>query len=385
VKKILTSILLIVCFATVLLGQTTWISRTSGTTKEITKIIYINNQYVALGWTDSTAGASFTSSNGITWTHSSSGIPLDSSSRKPISLSGITYGFNQYLAVASYPGTSLTSPNGTSWTVAGIIPFFVLDVTFGNNLYVAVGTNAAFSSGSICTSPDGITWTARTSGTINSLYKVAYANNLYVAAGVQGTILTSPDGITWTTRTSKPGANLSGIAYGNNQYVVVGNSSSYFTSPDGITWTARTTPYQALIGITYGNNEFVAVGGAGKIYTSPDAITWTARISGFSTNYNFNSVIYANNQYVAVGTLGTIITSPVTNAISYSALKLRCSVRGQTLQIYTLQGKLVAQKKIVADNYFDGKSTLYKNLSKGMYIVRIPTGSAAISRRVLVE
>jgi hypothetical protein len=60
-------------------------------------------------------------------------------------------------------------------------------VTYGNGLFVAVG-----EWGTILTSPDGVTWTARTSGTSNLLYDVTYGNGTFVAVGEWGTILTSP-------------------------------------------------------------------------------------------------------------------------------------------------------------------------------------------------
>jgi hypothetical protein len=55
------------------------------------------------------------------------------------------------------------------------------------------------------------------------------------------------------------------------------------------------------------------------------------------------------------------------------------------MQIYTLQGKLIAQHTISGQNYLDGKSALYSGLSKGIYIVKIPCDNAIVSRRVLVE
>jgi hypothetical protein len=60
-------------------------------------------------------------------------------------------------------------------------------VTYGNGTFVAVG-----EGGTILTSPDGVSWTARTSGTSNWLDGVAYGNGLFVAVGDRGTILTSP-------------------------------------------------------------------------------------------------------------------------------------------------------------------------------------------------
>jgi hypothetical protein len=60
-------------------------------------------------------------------------------------------------------------------------------VTYGNGLFVAVGED-----GAILTSPDGVNWTRRTSGTRNGLESVTYGNGLFVAVGEWGTILTSP-------------------------------------------------------------------------------------------------------------------------------------------------------------------------------------------------
>jgi hypothetical protein len=78
--------------------------------------------------------------------------------------------------------------------------------TGGTASFVAVG-----GSGTILTSPDGVNWTARTSGTSNWLLGVVYGNGLFVAVGrVLCTILTSPDGVNWTARTS--GTSKSSLA-----------------------------------------------------------------------------------------------------------------------------------------------------------------------------
>ncbi len=47
-----------------------------------------------------------------------------------------------------------------------------------------------------------LTWTTQTSGTDNVLRGVVYAGGQFVAVGNQGTVLTSPDGVTWTAQTS---------------------------------------------------------------------------------------------------------------------------------------------------------------------------------------
>jgi hypothetical protein len=127
----------------------------------------------------------------------------------------------------------------------------LLGIAYGKNQFVAVG------AGTILTSPDGATWTTRVNPPGNDLTCVAYGNDLFVAVGadfsagigpnsISGcTILTSPDGITWTSRTSGTPNGLTGIAYGNHQFVAVGPGepeATILTSPDGINWTKRTCP-----------------------------------------------------------------------------------------------------------------------------------------------
>ena len=91
----------------------------------------------------------------------------------------------------------------------------------------------------ILTSPDGVTWTIRSSGTSSSLSEVTYGNNTFVAVG-GSTILTSPDGVTWTIRSSGTSSSLSEVTYGNDTFVAVGGST-ILTSPDGVTWTIRSS------------------------------------------------------------------------------------------------------------------------------------------------
>jgi len=59
-------------------------------------------------------------------------------------------------------------------------------VTYGNGMFVAVG-----NAGKLLTSPDGVTWTARDSGTGQPLFGVAYGHGTFVAVGYNGTIIQS--------------------------------------------------------------------------------------------------------------------------------------------------------------------------------------------------
>ena len=107
---------------------------------------------------------------------------------------------------------------------------------------MAMGT-----SGTVLTSPDGITWTSQTSGTLNPLYCVTWTGNQLVAGGggfsatpingmyvYKGVILTSPDGVTWTSRISGTTSDLRSVVSTGTKLVAVGGvdtSGIILTSP----------------------------------------------------------------------------------------------------------------------------------------------------------
>ena len=122
----------------------------------------------------------------------------------------------QYIIVG-VEGIILTSTDGENWsskssgTSTGL-----LDITYGNNIFVTVG------GGVILTSSDGNTWDSRTSGTTKNIWDITYGNSLYVAVGQDGIILTSSDGTTWTSRNSGTTNTLRGINYLEDKYWIVG-------------------------------------------------------------------------------------------------------------------------------------------------------------------
>jgi hypothetical protein len=168
-------------------------------------------------------------------------------------------------------------------------------VAYGGGKFVALGT------GTIQTSPDGITWTQQSAGGAGTAFGLNYANGLWIATWSSGLIWTSPDGITWTPRTGV-NATASCAGYGTSLYLTAGTAVIQ-TSPDGITWTARTIgsnggAYAGTFwGLAYGNGIHVVVGNTGEVQTSPDGITWTRRSSG--TTDDLKAVVYAAGYFVA--------------------------------------------------------------------------------------
>ena len=219
-------------------------------------------------------------------------------------LSSVTYGNNTFVTVGDN-GTILTSPDGVNWTAQSSgTSEWLYAVTYGNNTFVAVGY-----SGTVLTSPDGVNWTAQSSGAGSVLYAVTYGNGTFVAVGYGGTILTSPDGASWTAQSSGTGSVLRAVTYGNGTFVAVGSGGTILTSPDGANWTLQSSGTRGtLIAVTYGNGTFVAVGIPGTALTSPDGVNWTLQRLG--TNSVLEGVTYGNNTLVSVGSGGTILTSP---------------------------------------------------------------------------
>lgn len=259
-------------------------------------------------------GVITTSGDGVTWAPP---FVLDS----PYQPKAVAYGNGKFVVVGSFGSWILVSSNGYNWTWSSTPSSSQLNgVCYGNGLFVAVG-----DSGTILTSPDGLSWTARPGGS-STLYAATYGNGIFVAVGAAGTILTSNTGTTWSFRASNTTKNLGGVAYGDTKFVAVANSCGIFScsgaiikSSDGISWSAASsTPSLSSIGlncVTFGNGRFVA---AGQIYDpfgdntkialgSLDGDSWTQVFS--STPDSIKAVTYGNGTFVAVGTTGTTLIS----------------------------------------------------------------------------
>ena len=263
--------------------------------------IWDGTKYIAF----STAQGNYaTSTDGINWTLncSISLIQYYSSlffNGKPIGL-----GFTG-ADIVEGPSAQVVMQSGTwAYTVAAQSALNPRVVGYnGTDLYVAVG-----SGGTILTSPDGQTWTARVSALNDNFDKVAYLNGNWIVMGGSGTgenLLTSPDGITWTARTAGT-AIYNYAAYGAGVYVVVGASGAVYSSPDLVTWTSRSAGANTFNDVIFANGVFVAVGDSNSVYSSSDGITWTLRTATGS----FSRIIYANGLFVVVGGAGAIFTSP---------------------------------------------------------------------------
>jgi hypothetical protein len=303
-----------------------WVTRVSGTNCDLFGVAYGTNsfnglQLVAVGTESATGvGNILVSADGINWSSENPGTTN--------SLYAVTYGHNSrgaaLWAAVGDSGTILVSEDGTNWiaktsgTTNALYGVEYGEVS-GVPTFVAVGLHInadGTSSGSFVTSTDGgAAWVLNSVFPPNNIFQcVTYVSGAgFVAAATSGGIYTSTDGLTWKARTSGTLNRLNGVAFGNGEIMAVGQLGTALTSLDGKTWTTNDTGVTAnLNAVTFDRNTFVAVGDTGLILTSTNGSTWG--IERFRViNTSFTGVAYGNNNYVAVGgvqgSFGTVVTS----------------------------------------------------------------------------
>ena len=270
----------------------TWAARATGPSTYLRSIAFGNGRFIAVG----SGGAVMRSTNGLVWELYASGAPGE--------LYGVSYGNGTFVAVGLYNALLTSTDNGTTWINRNSGPIryvFLYGVTYGNGAFMAVGYDVEkpYGPGPVFTSPNGITWTERTTS-ISALHGVAAGAGTFVAVSDCGAIATSPTGGAWTRRTLGPASSLNGVAIGSQAAVAVGDDGIILSSPDGTQWTSRisgtTNPLRA---VAFGTTNFVAVGDRGAVVTSVDGAAWTARNVG--TNFQMLALTFGNGTYVAVG------------------------------------------------------------------------------------
>lgn len=131
-------------------------------------------------------------------------------------------------AAGTWRPISLVAPCvvGVNWALGSAPKSGWTDMAYGNGLFVAVAENG--TGNRVMTSPDGITWTSRTSAADNGWDEIIYTGDLFVAVATSGPgsrVMTSPDGITWTLRASaNDSATWAALAYGNNRIAAAANN-----------------------------------------------------------------------------------------------------------------------------------------------------------------
>ena len=186
---------------------------------------------------------------------------------------GVVAGPNVFVRLDG--GRLQTSVDATHWTnYCAWLRTFFRDVTYANDLFVAVGGSYFDESGVIVTSPDGMVWTRRASGTAKNLYSIAFGNGTFIAVGDSGAVCTAKNGLHWKAQRSGTSTLLSAVAAGNGIYLAGGESGTILISTDAVNWNVGNVGAFVYVNrIVFRNSRFVLHGG-GRTFSSHDGLKW---------------------------------------------------------------------------------------------------------------
>lgn len=228
-------------------------------------------------------------------------------------------------------GSLYQSTDGVTWSVPTITGYAgtSTNLVYGsfNNYWVVVSDNSS-ATANIASSTNGTTWTTRNSAIASNLYSITTGNNIFVAVGNNGSITTSTDSITWSARTSpQTGTAWSSVAFQNGIFLAVANgisnNVSVAYSTNGTTWTGiqptlnkageslgtqnsenlrksstimipATKQYKSAL-FTGGGYFFIQYGAT--VHVSTDGISWGTLYRGTVVNYNYSGRHYWDNTY----------------------------------------------------------------------------------------
>ena len=309
----------------------------------------------------------------------------------------IAYGKNRFVAIKS--GTNVTN-HATSTTVTGTwtaetLPSSSLwnSIAYGNNRFVAVsstsGTIAAYSL-------DGITWVASTLPATASWTKVTYGQGVFLAVSTTTAAATSPDGVTWTTRTTSTAASgFSAITFGNRnrygQFVGVGGSTGQVA-----TYIRAGATAQARAKVAADKLFQVNIIEPGSGYDTVPTITFTDPNNTFEAPVTVrkNSGVLANPSFVNRGTQFVTGSGEIDDGDGYSNLfQTGTFVASRRLSQQPTPGsnvvfshlpdrvfKLVNTVTFLGDN--DGSYTTFLQISPALTISEAPPDGTNISMRL---
>ena len=248
-------------------------------------------------------------------------------------------------------------------------------------------------------------WVARTSPTTKDLNGIAFGAGQFVAVGNSGTILTSPDGVTWSIRAASTTQNLKSVAYGTMSlnFAAVGALGTIVFSDDkGVSWTTNSTSSSTdlltVASRTASTGErWVAAGSPNKVLTtthpavpwgqaswpsgavSPKPLAVAGRVGGSPVNFvetgsGGQAAISADGttwQPLNCGFTGAItaVTKAADNGNIYLAVGDQFDARGYTLNLVS-----------IIDSSCTVAATSFRNQLKGMaygdgYVVGVGPGS----------
>lgn len=339
-------------------GQS-WISKDSGTTVHLNKVMWFNDRFWMAG------------DGGTVLTYSSQG----EFSRLEVGVTNtlFTVAANTNEVVIAGDGIVVRSPiDGSNWTqesdggsplLAPLWPYY--SSLWDGRLFLLSGRTGMLVEGFRTNATAALNWYSTFQPTRSWLWAVARTADFYTAVGVNGTIVTSEDGVEWNREAvpeSSRAAVLLGTGGNSEAVVAVGNGGTILLSANvltnvlstnllgelitnvvslmGVRWEAIVSGVtNDLQGVAVKEDQIVVTGGNGTILTSVGTglgRVWLPGISGV-TNFLSGATAWPGG-FVVVGAGGVILTS--TDGLLWS--KKNSPVTNWIYSVRYVGGKLVA-------------------------------------------
>ncbi len=311
----------------------TLVSPTSGFTTGGTVLTVIGTGFQA-GDTLTIDGNAATSVTVVSSTKITCNTPSGTTGAKNVVLNGsvtLTSAFT-YLTPAFNKSRYRTF---TSQTVPAGSATYFHDVTYNATLGLFAAV-AQFSSGTdgIITSPNGTTWTRRTSpfteGNNSYLRIVANSTRFLTSGNNANENATSTNGTTWTNVTGIQG--IHSLAYSDtlNVWVVPQLNKIWYSTNDGSTWSSTNVTVYPLGCIWAGtpfNKFFLFPRENGNILYSSNGSTWTTVTPGLNTTLFYYAAAYSSDLQKILIIANTGQTYESTNGTTWSLIGT-CSLVG---------------------------------------------------------
>lgn len=267
----------------------TWVE--TGTSRSFSSVVSTGSKIVAFGaYENSHVVAS--STDGSQWTVSEQEGPyLDSRS---MAWTGERF-------VVAGVGRFATSTNLEDW----VIHWYNAPGSFTN--FAWTGTELlATARGGLLSSSDGIVWTDLRPSSLREVTweSVVWSGEQWVATGSGGILATSPDGLTWTKRTSSATATISSVTWTGSTLFAVCLDGTTLTSSDGISWQQRDPGFfqWSLNAVAWSGSQYLAVGPKGAI-RSQDGIDWEICLEA---NYLMD-VVWTGSNFAIQSYFGSVL------------------------------------------------------------------------------
>lgn len=210
--------------------------------------------------------------------------------------SGTSASFNPVSIPASGTDASTLTLSASDSTRPGSYPVWIVGSAGGATHSAGVMFNV--SPGSGC----GANWASRDSGTVQTLYSIAWTGSKFVAVGSRGTTLLSPDGVSWVgiqdTFFGMDSPNY--IIWAGSQLVALGGNGMVHLSPDGLSWRDVQPPGDPT-SVVWTGQMLVAANGTGTD-TSPDGLNWSYNNDAglYSEDFQLRDIVWTGFEFVAV-------------------------------------------------------------------------------------